>query len=175
MRFLKTNTAVIVTVGPFYDRTDGVTIEGALTISNERITLVADTDAGAAPTVILDNVTGATTGTSNDLNYLSTNAGIMQLELTAANTNRLGRMILSVTDGANHVPVFHEFTVLPANVYESLFLGVEWLEVTSLANRVGVSGTTMTVYKQDDTTSQFANEGTFTASANVLTQMAGKT
>ena len=29
MRFLRTNTAVIITVGPFYDKTDGVTIEGA--------------------------------------------------------------------------------------------------------------------------------------------------
>ena len=91
MQFLRQNTAVIVTVGPFYDKTDGVTIETALTITNERITLTADTDAGSAPTNILDNVTGATSGTSNDLNYISGNdAGMMQLELSAANTNRVG-------------------------------------------------------------------------------------
>lgn len=121
MRFLRQNTAVIVTVGPFYDKTDGVTIETALTITNERITLAADTDDGSAPTNILDNVTGATSGTSNDLNYITGNdAGMMQLELSAANTNRVGRMLLSITDAANHVPVFHEFFILPQAIYDWL-------------------------------------------------------
>jgi hypothetical protein len=124
MRFLRSNTAVIVTVGPFYDKTDGVTIETALTITNERITLTADTDGGSAPTNILDNVTGATSGTANDLNYITGNdAGMMQLELAAADVNRVGRMFLSITDAANHVPVFHEFFVLPQAIYD-WFTGV---------------------------------------------------
>ena len=123
MRYLRTNTDVIVTVGPFYDKTDGVTIETALTITNERITLTADTDDGSAPTNILDNVTGATSGTANDLNYITGNdAGMMQLELAAANVNRLGRMTLSITDAANHLPVVHEFMVLPAVVYDAMIL-----------------------------------------------------
>jgi hypothetical protein len=131
MRFLRTNTAVIVTVGPFYDKTDGVTIEGSLTITNERITLTADTDAGSAPTLILDNVTGATAGTSNDLNYITnTDAGLMQLELAAADTNRLGRMFLTITDAANHVPVFHEFMVLPAMIYDAFILGTDVLDAS---------------------------------------------
>jgi len=121
MRFLRSNTAVIITVGPFYDKTDGVTIETALTITNERITLTADTDGGSAPTNILDNITGATSGTANDLNYITGNdAGMMQLELAAADTNRVGRMMLSITDAANHCPVFHEFFVLPQAIYDWL-------------------------------------------------------
>src|SRR3990167_3893045 len=121
MRFLRKNTDVIITVGPFYDKTDGVTIETALTITNERITMTADTDDNSAPTNILDNVTGATSGTANDLNYITGNdAGMMQMELSAANTNRVGRMLLSVTDAANHVPVFHEFFVLPQAIYDWL-------------------------------------------------------
>ncbi len=124
MRFLRTNTAVIITVGPFYDKTDGVTIETGLTITNERLTLTADTDDGVAPTNILDNVTGATSGTANDLNYITGNdAGMMQLELSAANVNRVGRMFLSITDAANHVPVFHEFMVLPAYAYDFFIAG----------------------------------------------------
>ena len=111
----------MVTVGPFYDKTDGVTIETALTITNERITLTADTDGGSAPTNILDNITGATSATANDLNYITGNdAGMMQLELAAADTNRVGRMFLSITDAANHVPVFHEFFVLPQAIYDWL-------------------------------------------------------
>ncbi len=129
MRFLRTNTAVIITVGPFFDKGDGVTIETALTITNERITLTADTDDNSAPTNILDNVTGATSGTANDLNYITGNdAGMMQMELSAANTNRLGRMMLSITDAANHVPVFHEFMVLPAMIYDALILGTDRLD-----------------------------------------------
>jgi hypothetical protein len=121
MRYLRSNTAVIITVGPFYDKTDGVTIETALTITNERITLTADTDAGSAPTNILDNVTGATSGTANDLNYITGNdAGMMQLELAAADVNRVGRMFLSITDAANHCPVFHELFVLPQAIYDWL-------------------------------------------------------
>jgi hypothetical protein len=122
VRFLKTNTAVIVTVGPFYDKTDGVTIEGSLTITNERITAIKDTDDGNAPTIILDNVTGATSATDNDLNYITNNdAGLMQLELTAANVNFLGRLFLTITDAANHVPVFHEFMVISAQMWDAMF------------------------------------------------------
>lgn len=124
MRFLRSNTAVIISVGPFYEKTTGVDIETALTITNERITLTADTDDGAAPTNILDNITGATSGTANDLNYITGgDAGLMQLELSAANVNRVGRMFLSITDAANHVPVFHEFIVLPQAIYDWLIAG----------------------------------------------------
>lgn len=145
MQFLRTNTAVIVTVGPFYDKTDGVTIETALTITNERITLTADTDAGSAPTNVLDNVTGATSGTSNDLNYITGNdAGMMQLELSAANVNRLGRMNLSITDAANHVPVFHEYMVLPAMIYDAFVLGTDVLDA-SITQLLGTAIATPTV------------------------------
>ena len=147
MRFLRQNTAVIITVGPFYDKTDGVTIETGLTITNERITLTADTDDGSAPTNILDNVTGATTGTSNDLNYITGNdAGMMQMELSAANTNRVGRMLLSITDAANHVPVFHELFVLPQAIYD-WFTGVI---VPLPANVTTIAGSAVSV-----TTAQF--------------------
>lgn len=142
MQFLRSNTAVIVTVGPFYDKTDGVTIETALTITNERITLTADTDAGSAPTNILDNVTGATSGTSNDLNYITGNdAGMMQLELAAADVNRVGRMKLAITDAANHVPVFHDFFVLPAVIYDWLTAGVAPLSPTTAGRTLDVAST----------------------------------
>jgi hypothetical protein len=147
MRFLRNNTAVIITVGPFYDKTDGVTIETGLTITNERITLTADTDAGSAPTNILDNVTGATSGTSNDLNYITGNdAGMMQLELSAADTNRLGRMMLSITDAANHVPVFHEFMVMPALVYDTFFAssGGATFPAGTLASTTNITAGTIT-------------------------------
>jgi hypothetical protein len=121
-RELKTNTAVIVVVGPFLDKTDGVTLETGLTITNEKITLTAETDDGSAPTLILDNITGAASGTSNDLNYITDNdAGLMQIELSAANLNRLGRMRLTITDAANHVPVWEDFEVVSAQYYDAKY------------------------------------------------------
>lgn len=133
MRYLRTNTATIVTVGPFLDKTDGVTLETGLTITNERISATVDLNDGSAPTLVLDNVTGATSGTSNDLNYITNcDAGLMQLELSAANTNYLGRFYLTITDAANHCPVFHEFMILPANVYDSIILGTDALDVSAI-------------------------------------------
>lgn len=145
IQFLRQNTAVIVTVGPFYDKTDGVTPETSLTITNERITLTADTDAGSAPTNILDNVTGATSGTSNDLNYITGNdAGMMQLELSASNTNRVGRMLLAITDAANHVPVFHEYFVLPQAIFDWL-TGVVTPLPANVTHWLGTAAATPTV------------------------------
>lgn len=194
MRFLRSNTAVIVTVGPFYDKTDGVTIETALTITNERITLTADTDAGSAPTNILDNIAGATSATANDLNYITGNdARMMQLELAAADVNRVGRMLLSITDAANHVPVFHEFFVLPQAIYDwftgvivplpanvTQLLGTAWLTPGTAgtpdvnAKQLGaapVTATTSVTFTAASTVASTTNitAGTITTATNVTT------
>lgn len=135
MRYLRYATAVIVPVGPFYDKTDGVTPETSLTITNERITLVAETYDGNAPTLVLDNVTGATSGTSNDLNYITgQDNGMMQLELSASNTTRLGGMTLTITDAANHVPVQHDYCVLPQHVFDAMFVANAGLGEIMLSN-----------------------------------------
>ena len=70
---------------------------------------------------------------------------------------------------AGALPVWERFTVVPANVYESLITGTEWLEATTLRNDVTVSGTTITVRKPDGTTTQYTKTGTFTAGADVMT------
>jgi hypothetical protein len=143
MRYLRQNTATIVTCGPYYDKGDGVTIETGLTITNERISFVVDLNNGSAPTLVLDNVTGAVSGTDNDLNYITNcDAGLMQLELTAANVNYVGRAFLTITDAANHCPVFHEFMILPQNVYDALILGsgTDLLDVSA----VQLAGTALT-------------------------------
>jgi len=45
MRYLKENTATLITVGPFYDVTDGITPDIALTVTGIHLTSVVD-DAG---------------------------------------------------------------------------------------------------------------------------------
>jgi hypothetical protein len=133
MRFLKQNTATRVTVGPFFDKTDGVTPETSLTVTNCKLTLMVD-DAGV-PTLVLDASATASGGNNDMVHVTNDDAGFYDLELTAAQTNYVGRAMLAITDAANHCPVFHEFMIVPANVYDSLFgtdkLQVDAVEVSS--------------------------------------------
>lgn len=128
MRYLKTNTATRVTVGPFTDATDGITPETALTVTNCHLTFVVD-DAGV-PTLVLDTTPTASGGNNDMVHITGDDAGLYDLELTAANTNYVGRALLCLTDAANHVPVFHEFTILPANIYDSMIGGTDLLDVS---------------------------------------------
>jgi hypothetical protein len=121
-REIKTNTAIIVTVGPFLSITDGVTLQNSLTITNEKISFVVDLDNGNAPTLVLDNITGAASGTSNDLNYITNcDAALMQIELAAANVNYLGRARLTITDAAHHMPVWEDFEIVSAQYFDAKY------------------------------------------------------
>lgn len=134
MRFLRTNTAVRVTIGPFFDKTDGVTPEVALTVTAIKLTFMVDD--GNVPTLVLDTNPTASGGNNDMAHVTGDDAGFYDLELTAANTNFLGRAMLALTDAANHCPVFHEFMILPAMIYDSLVLGTDRLDtnVTHIAD-----------------------------------------
>jgi hypothetical protein len=128
MRYLKTNTAILLCVGPFLDKTDGVTSEvGSMAASVT--TLIAETDAGSAPTIVLDNVLG--NDATNPVTHITNDdAGYYYLTLTAANLNRLGRAMVTISGPATHCPVFHELMILPANIYDSMILGTDLFDVS---------------------------------------------
>jgi len=128
MRILRENTATRITVGPFYDVTDGITPEIALTVTGIHLTLSVD-DVGV-PILALDAAATASAG-SNDMIHISSDiAGFYDLELTAANTNYTGRAMLSLHDTSEHLPVFHEFQIVSANAYDSLFTDGDVLDVS---------------------------------------------
>ena len=131
MRFLRQNTAVRITVGPFFDKTDGVTPETSLTVTNCKLTLMVDDDDGTAANLIIDAAATASGGNNDMVHVTNDDAGFYDLELTAAQTNYVGRAMLAITDAANHCPVFHEFMIVPTNVYDSLF-GTDKLQVDSV-------------------------------------------
>lgn len=155
--FLKQSTASQeIPLGHFLDSTDGNTEETALTIANTDIKLWK---SGA--TSLANKNSGGATHMSN---------GVYYAVLDATDTDTLGPLVIFVhVAGALAVKV--ECQVLPANVYESLVTGSEWLEVTTLRNDVAVSGTTITVKKPDGTTTQYTKTGTFQAGADVLTAL----
>ena len=143
-----------IPLGYFVDSTDGNTEETALSIANTDIKLWK---AGA--TTLANKNSGGATHISN---------GIYYAVLDSTDTNTLGPLVIFV-HVAGALPVRLECDVLPANVYESLVTGTEWLEATTLRNDVTISGATITVRKTDGSTTQYTKTGTFTAGTDILT------
>jgi hypothetical protein len=153
MRMLKQSTAATLVLGPFVDQTDGFTPETALTISQADVRLSKN-----AGTFAQKNDATAATHMEN---------GSYSCPLNATDANTLGRLNISVNE-AGALPVFTEYTVVPANVYDALVAGTDWLPVTSLLADFSISGATLTVRKQDGTTTQFTKTIT-SAAGNPIT------
>lgn len=111
--WLKQSTAATVKLGPFLDDTDGKTAETALTISQADIRLAKNGGDIAQS----NNATGAT---HDELGYYD-------VPLDTTDTNTLGRLKIAVHE-SGALPVWQEFMVVPAQVWDSLF-GADKLQV----------------------------------------------
>lgn len=112
---LKQSTAVTVRIGPFRDRTDGVTEETGLSLA---ATDVQVSKAWAA----FANKNSATAPTHDS-------DGWYTCALDTTDTGTLGPLVIKVQDPDTFLPVRAEFIVLPANVYDSLISGSDNLQV----------------------------------------------
>src|SRR3972149_10144571 len=100
MRYLRYNTDTRITVGPFLDKTDGITPEVAITVTAEKLTFVVDT--GGVPTLVLDVAPTASGGANDMVHITGDDAGFYDLELAAADVNYIGRAMLAITDATVH-------------------------------------------------------------------------
>lgn len=120
MQWLKQSTATTAKIGPFIDETDGKTAETGLTISQADVRLSKNGGNIAQKTE-------ATSCTHDEL-------GIYGCPLDTTDTNTLGRLQLWVHE-SGALPVWHEFMVVPANVWDSFFstdkLQVHTAEITA--------------------------------------------
>jgi hypothetical protein len=116
MRFLREDTAVDVAVGPFLDSTDGITPETALTITQ--------------PDILLKKGTGSWAQKSAAQTLSHESNGWYEVALSATDTDTPGHLMLAITE-SGALPVWHEFTVLNTQVYDSLFgaLNADLLDV----------------------------------------------
>ena len=173
MRYLRTNTATRITVGPFLDKTDGITPEVALTVTSEKLTFVVDT--AGVPTLILDTApTTAGVGVNDMVHITGDDSGYYDLELAAANVNYLGRAMLSLNDLATHLPVFHEFMILPAVIYDAMILGTDLFDV-SMTQILGTAVSTPALagildINVKNIANAVVNTATAQVGANVVTQ-----
>jgi hypothetical protein len=110
MKFLKQSTAVTIVIGPFLDDMDGKTPETALTVAN----IDADLYKGATKS----DLTLTLSGGNNDCVHIAN--GFYSLELTTGNVDTLGSLKLAF-NVAGALPVWEDFIVLPAAVYDAMF------------------------------------------------------
>lgn len=120
--FLKQSTAVDVMLGPFLDSVDGNTIESGLTIT--------------APDIRLSKNGGAFAQKSAAQTLTHGENGWYPVNLSTNDTGTVGILIVAVHE-SGALPVWREFFVLTANVYDSL-LGNDSLQ-TDVAQWVGVA------------------------------------
>lgn len=106
--WLKQSTAVDIGIGPFVDQTDGFTAETGLTLAQADIRLKKNAGAWAQK-----NQVSSATHEEN---------GWYEVSLDTTDTNTLGILIVAVNE-SGALPVWHEFLVLPANVYDALISG----------------------------------------------------
>lgn len=118
MRLLKQSTAVVIQFGPFVDKTDGVTLETGLVSALDHGTtgILLSKNGG---TLTIRNAT--VTATTYDAH------GCYKVTLDTTDTNTLGTLRAIYTDAATCLPVWIDFHVVPANVYDSLIAGSDVL------------------------------------------------
>lgn len=128
MRYLKQSTSVDVPIGPFLDEVDARTPETALTITQPDIRLKKN---------------GANWAQKNAAQTLSHEEnGFYEVTLDATDTGTLGLLRLAVFE-SGALPVWEDFMVVTANVYDSLFstdvldVSVTQVNGTAAPNLVG--------------------------------------
>ena len=130
MQLLKQSTGVDVRLGPFVDATDGVTPETGITLGTAD-QAEALKHNGAATVDISAATWAAVTGCD----------GWYDLTLTTSHTDTLGLLEIVVQDSSVCLPVFARFMVVPANIYDSLIGGSDYLLVDiQEINSVTVAG-----------------------------------
>jgi hypothetical protein len=111
--WLRQSTAIDVSIGPFVDAADGVSVESTLTITQPDIRLKKNGGAWAQK--------NAAQTLSHEEN------GWYEIALDATDTNTLGNLLIAVNE-SGALPVWREFQVVPANVWDSFF-GADKLQV----------------------------------------------
>jgi hypothetical protein len=123
MLILEQSTAYTLKIGPFLDDADGNTVEGALAITQADVRLsknggnIAQKNEAAA--CVHDEL------------------GWYNCTIDATDTDTLGRLQLFVHE-AGALTVWHEYMVVPANTYDSLVLGTDYLDSETAAMAAGV-------------------------------------
>jgi cell division protein ZapA (FtsZ GTPase activity inhibitor) len=155
---LKQSTARYVLIGPFLDKTDGVTEETGLT----------------GMTVYLSKG-GAAQAARNSATSITYDArGYYRVHLDATDTGTLGDLIVIVNDAATHLPVWKAFTVVPAMIYDTIVAGTDYMD--SQVKAIDANAVTASALATDAVTeiqSGLATSSALSTAQTSLTTIAG--
>jgi len=136
MQYLKADTAATILIGPFVDKGDGVTPEEGITLSA----------ADSAELMKHDGTTFVDL-TSDSRTFTHKEKGMYTLALATGDTDTEGRLTVFISDESVCLPVWKDFMVVNANVYDSLFaaattdyLQVDTIQVTGTAQTANDNG-----------------------------------
>lgn len=152
--WLRQSTAVDIAMGPFLDDTDGKTAETALTIAQADVRVKKNGGAWAQKNQ-------ASSATHEE-------SGWYEVALDSTDTNTLGVLMVAVHE-AGALPVWREFMVVPAGIYDAMVAGTEWLQVDAMKPDWTISGSTLTVKKPDDTTTAYTKALASSAGVDPIT------
>lgn len=119
--YLKQSTAAHIMFGPFVDKTTGVDLEvgaGIITSIDHATTGIFLSKNGAAGAIRHQAVTASVLDAY----------GMFQVHLDTTDTDTVGRLRVMMAEAATFLPVYDDFMVVPANVYDSL-MGTDTLDV----------------------------------------------
>jgi hypothetical protein len=110
MQFLRADTEVIVTIGPFVDVTDGFTPQTDITLG------------GNEAEIIKHGATAVVDISSNTFAAVTACRGYYSLTLTTTDTNTEGMLVVIVQDDSDTLPVKQEYMVLAQAAWISMFV-----------------------------------------------------
>lgn len=148
--WLKQSTAVDIGMGPFLDSADGNSQETTLTITQ--------------PDIRLKKNGGAWAQKSAAQTLSHEEAGWYEVSLSTTDTDTLGILIVAIHE-SGALPVWREFMVVAANVYDSLIGGGDVLDVS--VTQFGGSNITQSGGRPEVNTSHIAGSAVSTSSAQI--------
>lgn len=101
------DTAVVITIGPLVDETDGVTPITAPTLGDITAAIIKGGGTSGGPA--RSTITLTASGGSNDFVHLGD--GYFSLELAAGNTDTVGTMRVTLRDDDGFLPVYEDVIV----------------------------------------------------------------
>jgi hypothetical protein len=132
---LKQSTAVVLTFGPFVDKTDGVTLEtGLVSALDHASTGIMLAKNGGTLTIRHATVTASTYDAH----------GCYKVTLDATDTGTLGQLRVIYTDAATCLPVWKDCLIVAAQVYDDTLNGAANGWTTAMTESYAADGATMT-------------------------------
>lgn len=158
--WLRQSTATTRPFGPFVEATDGYT---------HKATTFDLTTTVASNIILIERANATVTGLAGA--FVLDHPGWANLAIVATDVAQLGYIKYSIGNASSNLPVWREYTVVPANIYDSIILGSDLLQVD--VREVSGSAPTAAVFGANVIAINNAAPTTITFNANVLTITGG--